>query len=109
MVDSQKKGSKEAVLTYQLLQSSDKYYLLEIELHTGRHHQIRAQLAKIGCKIKGDLKYGSSRSNKDGGIHLHARSLEFEHPVQKETLKVVAEVPEDNLWKFFEGLESVSQ
>ena len=100
--DTQKSGSKEASLTYQLLKSSDKYYLLEIELHTGRHHQIRAQLATIGCKIRGDLKYGFPRSNKDGGIHLHARYLEFEHPVKKEPVKLTAPVPDDSLWKFFE-------
>jgi 23S rRNA pseudouridine1911/1915/1917 synthase len=103
VVESQKVGSKEAQLTYQLLKSSDRYFLLEIELHTGRHHQIRAQLGAIGCKIKGDLKYGFSRSNKDGGIHLHARYLEFEHPVRKEPVKITAEVPDDPLWKFFES------
>jgi 23S rRNA pseudouridine1911/1915/1917 synthase len=101
--DSQEGGSKEAKLTYQLLKSSDKYFLLEIELHTGRHHQIRAQLGAIGCKIRGDMKYGFPRSNKDGGIHLHARYLEFEHPVKKELVKFIADVPEDALWKFFES------
>ncbi|NJN28902.1 MAG: RNA pseudouridine synthase [Cyclobacteriaceae bacterium] len=101
--ESQKSESKEAQLTYKLLKSSDKYFLLEIELHTGRHHQIRAQLGAIGCKIKGDLKYGFPRSNKDGGIHLHARYLEFEHPVKKEPFKITAEVPDDPLWKFFEA------
>lgn len=103
--ENEKFGSKKASLTYKLLKSSDKFYLLEIELHTGRHHQIRAQLAAIGCKIKGDMKYGFPRSNKDGGIHLHARYLEFEHPVKKETLKLIAELPDDSLWKFFEEKE----
>jgi len=101
--DIQKSGSKEAKLSYKLLKSSDKYFLLEIELHTGRHHQIRAQLGEIGCKIRGDLKYGFDRSNKDGGIHLHARYLEFEHPVRKEPVNFTAEVPDDSLWKFFEA------
>lgn len=102
VLEGEKSGGKEASLTYKLLNSSDKYHLLEIELHTGRHHQIRVQLGAIGCKIKGDLKYGFSRSNKDGGIHLHARYLEFEHPVRKEVVKFTVPVPEDNLWQFFE-------
>ncbi len=102
--DLPKQGSKEASLTYHLLASSDKYYLLEIELHTGRHHQIRAQLATIGCKIKGDMKYNFPRSNKDGGIHLHARYLEFIHPVKDEPIKLTAKVPDDNLWKAFEAM-----
>ena len=101
--DIQKSGSKEARLTFELLKASDKYFLLEIELHTGRHHQIRAQLGEIGCKIKGDMKYGFPRSNKDGGIHLHARYLEFEHPVRKEVMKFVADVPDDSLWNFFQS------
>jgi len=101
--DNEKSGSKKASLSYTLLKSSDKYHLLEIELHTGRHHQIRAQLGAIGCKIKGDMKYGFSRSNKDGGIHLHARYLEFEHPVRKEPVKLTAAVPDESLWKFFES------
>jgi 23S rRNA pseudouridine1911/1915/1917 synthase len=102
--DIPKSGSKEASLTYSLLGHSDKYYLLEIELHTGRHHQIRAQLATIGCKIKGDMKYNFPRSNKDGGIHLHARYLEFIHPVKGETVNLTAPTPNDNLWKAFEGM-----
>jgi len=104
--DSHKPGSKEASLSYQVKASSDKYHLLEIELHTGRHHQIRAQLATIGCKIKGDMKYNFPRSNKDGGIHLHARYLEFTHPVKAETIKLTAKVPDDSLWNFFESLDS---
>ena len=76
----------------------DRYSLLEIDLFTGRHHQIRAQLSKIGCSIKGDLKYGAKRSNKDGGIHLHARKLEFIHPVKKEPMAITAPVPNEPLW-----------
>lgn len=99
---SKEKESKEAILTYRLVNSSDKYYLLEITLETGRHHQIRCQLANIGCIIKGDLKYGAKRSNKDGSIHLHARSLMFIHPTSQEEINVIAPVPNDPLWKFFE-------
>lgn len=96
------KGSKEASLSYKVLSSSDNYHLLQIELHTGRHHQIRSQLAKIGCYIKGDLKYGFPRSNPNAGIHLHARKISFIHPVSKEEIKVTAPLPnKDNLWKFF--------
>ena len=92
------KDAKLARLSYRMIASSDNYYLLEIDLHTGRHHQIRCQLANLGCPIKGDLKYGAERSNKDGGISLHARSIEFTHPVSKETITIVAPVPNDNLW-----------
>lgn len=99
-------GSKRAVLEYKWLASSDKYHLLEIELETGRHHQIRCQLGEIGCIIKGDLKYGAKRSNKDGSISLHARSLSFEHPTSKEWISVVAPVPDDPLWHFFEKTQS---
>lgn len=94
--------AKEAILTYQLLQSSDNYFLLEIFLETGRHHQIRCQLATIGCIIKGDVKYGARRANKDASIHLHARSLTFNHPTTQEEIKVIAPVPDEALWKFFE-------
>lgn len=97
-------GSKRAVLHYKWKASSDKYHLLEIELETGRHHQIRCQLAAIGTIIKGDLKYGAKRSNKDGSIHLHARVLEFTHPTTKERIKVTAPVPKEPLWEFFENL-----
>jgi len=97
-------GAKRAVLDFKLIAKSDNYYLLEVDLKTGRHHQIRCQLAKIGCPIKGDLKYGFPRSNSDGGISLHARSIEFVHPVSKELIKVVAPVPNDNLWKEFEAM-----
>lgn len=85
--------SKKAVLHYKLLKSYERYYLLEIDLITGRHHQIRAQLAAIGLHIKGDLKYGAKRSNPDGGICLHAYSLSFVHPVKKEPTKIIAEAP----------------
>ncbi len=93
--------SKEARLSYKLIGKSDTYYLLEIDLKTGRHHQIRAQLAAIGCPIKGDLKYGFPRSNKDASISLHARSIEFIHPVKKENISVVAPPPPDALWDKF--------
>ena len=102
-----RKNSKEARLKYRLLLSSDNYTLLEVELETGRHHQIRAQLSAIGCIIKGDLKYGAKRSNPDGSIYLHSRELEFEHPTTKETVKITAPVPKDNLWQWFE--ESVKR
>lgn len=95
------KDSKPASLHYRLIGKSDNYYLLEIELHTGRHHQIRAQLAFIGCPIKGDLKYGFARSNKNGGISLHSRSIRFIHPVKKEEVFVEAPVPENDLYGVF--------
>ena len=94
-------GSKLAELNYELKGSGDKYHFLEINLKTGRHHQIRAQLANINCIIKGDLKYGAKRSNKDGSICLHARTLEFIHPVKKESIKIIAPPPNDSLWKAF--------
>ncbi|MDB4292727.1 RNA pseudouridine synthase [Maribacter sp.] len=90
--------SKKAILNYKVLKKLDSYFLLEIDLKTGRHHQIRAQLTAIGCPIKGDLKYGFDRSNKDGSIHLHARSLSFVHPVKKEPLNLVAKPPQDPVW-----------
>ena len=95
----EQKGTKEAILDYRLISRSDNYFLLQVHLHTGRHHQIRCQLAKIGSQIKGDLKYGYPRSNKDGSISLHARSLEFIHPVRKEPVTIKAPVPDDPLWK----------
>ena len=97
----ERKGSKVAKLDYKVIASSTNYHLLEIELHTGRHHQIRAQLSAIGLHIKGDLKYGSPRSNPDGGICLHARSIAFIHPVKKEELFIVANPPRDALWDAF--------
>lgn len=92
------KDSKEAILHYNLLKSLDNYHLLEINLETGRHHQIRCQLSKIGCTIKGDLKYGSRRSNSDASIHLHSRQIEFTHPVSKENIKITAPAPSDSIW-----------
>lgn len=94
--------SKKASLEYKIIATLNNYYVLEIELHTGRHHQIRAQLQAIGCPIKGDLKYGFDRSNADGGIHLHARKLLFTHPVSKEKLELIAPVPSDVLWQSIE-------
>ena len=96
-------NSKEAVLSYKIIGKSDNYYLLEIDLKTGRHHQIRAQLSAIGCPIKGDLKYGYPRSNKDGSISLHARYVEFIHPVKKENISIVAPTPAAGLWEMFSG------
>ncbi len=96
-------GAKKAILTYTLLASSDKYHLLEVMLETGRHHQIRAQLAHIGCIIKGDVKYGARRANKDASISLHARKLTFTHPTRDEEISVTAPVPDDPLWQFFES------
>ena len=92
------KGSKKAILHYKTLKSFDNYSLLEIDLETGRHHQIRVQLSKIGLPIKGDLKYGFNRSNKNGGIHLHARKITFTHPVKKEEITITAPTPKDVLW-----------
>lgn len=94
--------SKKAHLEYQIISSIDHYHLLEIKLHTGRHHQIRAQLSAIGCPIKGDLKYGYDRSNEDGGICLHARFLSFLHPVTKNQIVVTANLPSNKNWQFFE-------
>ena len=95
-------GSKRAELSYRYLGSTDHYHLLEIRLHTGRHHQVRAQLAAIGCPIKGDVKYGSRRGNRDRSIHLHAWKLRFRHPVSREWEEVVAPLPEeDPVWQAF--------
>lgn len=102
--DTEKPGSKKAILHYRLIGHSQNYYLLEVDLKTGRHHQIRCQLAKMGCPIKGDLKYGSPRSNPDGSICLHARSVRFVHPVSKEVIAVEAPVPAGNLWNGFERM-----
>lgn len=97
------KDAKRAVLSYTTIAQSDRYTLLEINLETGRHHQIRCQLAAIGCPIKGDLKYGAKRSNPDGGISLHARKIEFIHPVSKLPITITAPVPEDTLWHALEN------
>ena len=98
---AEKPNTQKAILHYKLIARANNYYLLEIDLKTGRHHQIRAQLAKIGCPIKGDLKYGFDRSNPDGGISLHSRSASFIHPVSKIPLHITALPPVDNLWKSF--------
>lgn len=95
------KDAKKAVLRYRMIGRSDNYSLLEVELMTGRHHQIRCQLSKMGCPIKGDLKYGSPRSNPDGSICLHARRISFVHPVSKELIELEASLPEDKLWHCF--------
>lgn len=96
-----REGAKEAALTYRHLASSDRYHLLEINLETGRKHQIRVQLAAIGCPIKGDLKYGDKRSNPDGSISLIARRIEFTHPVSGKKIDITAPLPADNLWQSF--------
>ena len=102
--DHEVKDSKKAQLSYRILAHSDRYSLVEVQLYTGRHHQIRCQLAKIGLPIKGDLKYGSPRSNKDGSICLLSRYMEFVHPVSKETIRVTAPLPDDALWQAFKNV-----
>ena len=99
--ETEKEGYKRSELDYKLISSSDKYHLLEVKPKTGRHHQIRVQLSAIGSSIKGDLKYGAKRSNKNASICLHALKIEFIHPVQKEHISISAPVPEDSLWSFF--------
>lgn len=99
--DKEVQGSKKAILDYRLIGQSDRYFLLEINLKTGRHHQIRCQLAKMGCPIKGDLKYGAPRSNPDGSICLHARRITFIHPVSKKEIDVEAPLPDSKLWRSF--------
>ena len=102
-----KGDGKEAILDYRVLGASTNYTLVEVDLKTGRHHQIRAQLGAIGCTIKGDLKYGAKRSNPDGGISLHSRRVEFLHPVGGKPISVTAPVPKsDNLWRFFEEAQA---
>jgi len=96
---SEIEGSKKATLHYKILKSLTNYHLLEVNLETGRHHQIRCQLAAIGSPIKGDLKYGFNRSNKDGSIHLHARKIEFAHPVSKEFISIIAPTPKETIWE----------
>ena len=100
--DKEVPKSKKAILHYRLIGKSDNYFLLKVDLKTGRHHQIRCQLAKMGCPIKGDLKYGFARSNPDGSICLHARHISFVHPVSKEMIEVEAPVPPTNLWQGFQ-------
>jgi 23S rRNA pseudouridine1911/1915/1917 synthase len=99
--DRETNDSKLAILAYRIIDKSEKYYLLEIDLQTGRHHQIRCQLSKIGCPVRGDLKYGYPRSLDNGGINLHSHSMEFEHPVNHQVIKILADPPEDKLWNFF--------
>ncbi len=106
--DTEKPRSKKAILHYKQIAQSERYSLLEVELKTGRHHQIRAQLAHIGSIIKGDLKYGAPRSNPDKGICLHARDIRFIHPVKKEEVHIVAPCPKNNLWAFFEEQEGLT-
>jgi 23S rRNA pseudouridine1911/1915/1917 synthase len=101
-------GSKKAVLHYRCIASSDRYHLLEIDLETGRHHQIRCQLAAIGCPIRGDLKYGYPRSNPDGGISLHARRIQFRHPVRDEEIDITAPLPDDPFWKIMSAMSKNS-
>ena len=103
--DKEVKNSKKAVLHYRLIGHSQNYFLLEVDLKTGRHHQIRCQLAKMGCPIKGDLKYGFARSNPDGSICLHSHRVKFVHPVSKELIDVTAPLPPGNLWNGFEMIE----
>jgi len=103
VVSKNTNGAQEAILTYKHITSSDKYHLIEVELQTGRHHQIRVQLSQIGCIIKGDLKYGAKRSNPDASISLHARYLKFIHPVKKEEMTITASVPNDPLWLYFQN------
>lgn len=98
VVSKDRAGAKRAQLSYRTLKALDNYTCLEVDLKTGRHHQIRCQLSHIGHPIKGDLKYGSKRSNPDGSISLHARSISFTHPVSKEHIKIIAPTPKDNLW-----------
>jgi 23S rRNA pseudouridine1911/1915/1917 synthase len=98
---NQVKNSLPSILEYKIISSSEKYYLLEVNPHTGRHHQIRAQLSAMGCPIKGDLKYGADRSNENASIHLHARSISFVHPVKKEIINIEAVPPNENLWNAF--------
>jgi 23S rRNA pseudouridine1911/1915/1917 synthase len=108
--ETPKPGSKEAALSYRIIGKSDNYFLLEINLETGRHHQIRSQLSIMGCPIKGDLKYGFPRSNADGGISLHAREIKFIHPVTREEKIITADTPsEDSLWTSFIPLQPASQ
>ncbi|MBQ8047162.1 MAG: RNA pseudouridine synthase [Prevotella sp.] len=99
--DSERPQSKRAILKYRVIGASDRCFLLEINLLTGRHHQIRCQLSKIGCPIRGDLKYGDKRSNPDGSISLLSRRVEFIHPVSKELIKLESPLPKDKLWKSF--------
>ncbi len=101
VVQESVKGSKRAELNYKFLAASQKYYLIEVELITGRHHQIRAQLSSIGCIIKGDLKYGAKRTNADASICLHSREIKFIHPIKNELVHILAPPPDNNIWNIF--------
>jgi len=100
--DKEDKNTKKAVLSYRILKSISNLYLLEIELHTGRHHQIRSQLAKIGCPIRGDVKYGFHTANRNYGINLHARFITFVHPIKQTEITIVADLPDEKIWKEFQ-------
>ncbi len=100
--NTERANTKKAIMQYSVIAESDNYFLLEVQLQTGRHHQIRVQLAKIGSPVKGDLKYGAKRSNRDGSISLHARCISFVHPVSQNKIDITAPVPDDNLWRAFE-------
>lgn len=102
--DRETSDSQKAVLSYKIIGSGNGYYYLEIDLETGRHHQIRAQLAKIGCPIVGDVKYGYERPDRNGGIHLHSRSMEFVHPIAKTPVKIIADPPKDRIWEGFDSM-----
>jgi len=102
--DRETSDSQKAVLSYKIIGSGNGYYYLEIDLETGRHHQIRAQLAKIGCPIVGDVKYGYERPDRNGGIHLHSRSMEFVHPIAKTLVKIIADPPKDRIWEGFDSM-----
>lgn len=101
VVEADHADAKKSSLSYKVIGKSERYYLLEIDLHTGRHHQIRCQLANIGCPIRGDLKYGYPRSNKNGGINLHAAKITFTHPTKKEEIIISAPFPDEKIWKIF--------
>lgn len=101
------KGAKQADLDYELIAEIGDCFLLKIDLQTGRSHQIRAQLAKMGCPIRGDVKYGFPTPNKDSSIHLHCKNISFEHPVKKELVNLTASVPKDQVWKMFQSIEDV--
>lgn len=102
--DNQVKGGKEASLSYRMTGRSDRYYLMEIDLHTGRHHQIRSQLAAVGCPVKGDIKYGFPGSNNDGSISLHAWKIGFVHPVKKLKMELAADIPDSDIWPKIKAL-----
>lgn len=106
-LSNRSKDAKQADLDYELIAEIGEHFLLQVDLQTGRPHQIRAQLAKIGCSIRGDLKYGFPVANKDGSIHLHCRSISFEHPVKKEQVLITASVPKEQVWKLFQSIEMV--